>query len=122
VPKYRFIIEGSEIITADRCVGFFTVRSATAINETIASARLLQLLSEEWAIGESAHLSNRKPNLKIVDCWKPRLLDRFRQTPEAGHSLYGDDGGRPSAASLEAKVARAPRHAAIWKIAAETTA
>ncbi len=111
MPTYRVIVEGSGIATERGSTGFFTMRQVRAADDAAAGAEARRLVATAWS-GDA----RGRPHLTVVDAWRPALLARLRRLPDGGSSFF-DGETRADAASLEAEVARAPRGAAIWRIA-----
>lgn len=123
MPAYRFMIEGKDedsspdAFTDGSSIGFFTTRVADGRTLAKAQNSVLATLREEWSSGVSARLfSGKRLKLIVVDAWPVGLWNRYRGA-NGGHTFFGESS-IAEAAKLEATVAKAPRSAAIWKIAA----
>jgi hypothetical protein len=113
---YRVLIEGRGLF-AGGSTGFFTSRAVSA--ETLDEARSIVIadLKEEWSTGVSAYLLEADAlKLNVIDGWRVRL---WNSSPNGGHTFF-DESAIAEAAKLEAKAAKAPRGAAIWKIASSS--
>jgi len=115
------VIEGTGIRTRDGAVGFFTTRSVKQPSAQAAELYVLRVLREEWRRGVSAGLSPTKPLLRMIDIWRPTLLERLRRQPDTAQSFY-NTGERAEAARAEAAAIRAPVRAALRTIGGHTPA
>ncbi len=112
---FRVLIEGSGILTSKGAVGFFATMTVDQPELPGAEMFALRAIREEWRHGFSANLSSTKPQLKIVDCWRPAFRDRLRKVPDT-RSFYEVDE-RGAVAARAASLSHAPTTAAIWAIA-----
>jgi hypothetical protein len=112
---FRVLIEGSGILTAKGAVGFFATMTVDQPEQPGSEMFALRTIREEWRHGLSANLSSTKPQLKIVDCWRPTFRERLRKVPDT-RSFY-EAGERGLIAARAANLSRAPTSATIWTIA-----
>lgn len=112
---FRVLIEGSGILTAKGAIGFFTTMTVDQPEQPGAEMFALRVIREEWRHGFSANLSSTKPQLKIVDCWRPTFRERLRKVPDT-RSFY-EAGGLALIAERAAALSHAPASAKVWAIA-----
>ena len=117
---FRVLIEGSGILTAKGAVGFFATMTVDQPELPGAEMFALRAIREEWRQGLSANLSSTKPQLKIVDCWRPTFRERLRKVPDTRSFYEVDD--REQVAARAASLSRAPTSAAIWAIVGDAEA
>ena len=112
---YRVLIRGFWNPPFGDHAGFFTTRTAMAVNIEEAKVTALATLEREWTEAPFFVQGNEGLSLTVVDAWR---IGRFRawRSGSGGHSFFTEDV-EGDAARLEAEAANAPSGSNIWQLA-----